>query len=112
MGLVLQDLTFVHIGNSDYVKDKVNFAKRWQQYNILVRRSGSTLPVRLTLFEHPLPFSGQRASIQARPVSVPKARGRAPLLRQFRRRAERERSLGVVGEDPTSTKGLSGKTRQ
>ena len=37
MGLVLQDLTFVHIGNSDYVKDKVNFAKRWQQYNILVR---------------------------------------------------------------------------
>ena len=40
MGLVLQDLTFVHIGNSDYVKDRVNFAKRWQQYNILVRRSG------------------------------------------------------------------------
>ena len=39
MGLVLQDLTFVHIGNSDYVKDKVNFAKRWQQYNILVRSS-------------------------------------------------------------------------
>ena len=39
MGLVLQDLTFVHIGNQDYVKDKVNFAKRWQQYNILVRSS-------------------------------------------------------------------------
>lgn len=40
MGLVLQDLTFVHIGNGDYVKSKVNFAKRWQQYNILdnVRR--------------------------------------------------------------------------
>ncbi len=37
MGLVLQDLTFVHIGNSDTVKGgKVNFAKRWQQYNILV----------------------------------------------------------------------------
>ncbi len=38
MGLVLQDLTFVHIGNSDFAsKDKVvNFAKRWQQYNILV----------------------------------------------------------------------------
>ncbi len=35
MGLVLQDLTFVHIGNSDDVKGKVNFAKRWQQYNIL-----------------------------------------------------------------------------
>ena len=38
MGLVLQDLTFVHIGNGDYAnKDNVvNFAKRWQQYNILV----------------------------------------------------------------------------
>ncbi len=37
MGLVLQDLTFVHIGNSDNVKGgRVNFAKRWQQYNILV----------------------------------------------------------------------------
>lgn len=36
MGLVLQDLTFVHIGNSDMVKGKVNFAKRWQQYNIMV----------------------------------------------------------------------------
>ena len=36
MGLVLQDLTFVHIGNSDSIKSKVNFAKRWQQYNILV----------------------------------------------------------------------------
>eukprot|EP00095_Tigriopus_kingsejongensis_P010167 maker-scaffold202_size261857-snap-gene-0.15 protein:Tk10167 transcript:maker-scaffold202_size261857-snap-gene-0.15-mRNA-1 annotation:"guanine nucleotide-releasing factor 2-like" len=35
MGLVLQDLTFVHIGNNDFVKGKVNFAKRWQQYNIL-----------------------------------------------------------------------------
>jgi len=41
MGLVLQDLTFVHIGNSDQVKGKVNFAKRWQQYNILVRESRS-----------------------------------------------------------------------
>jgi Rap guanine nucleotide exchange factor 1 len=37
MGLVLQDLTFVDIGNGDYIKDgKVNFAKRWQQYNIIV----------------------------------------------------------------------------
>ena len=27
MGLILQDLTFVHIGNQDNVKGKVNFAK-------------------------------------------------------------------------------------
>lgn len=37
MGLVLQDLTFVHIGNPDTFDGKVNFAKRWQQFNILVR---------------------------------------------------------------------------
>ncbi|KAG1714351.1 Rap guanine nucleotide exchange factor 1 [Nymphon striatum] len=36
IGLVLQDLTFVHIGNNDFLSDgKINFAKRWQQYNIL-----------------------------------------------------------------------------
>ena len=36
-GLVLQDLTFVHVGNPDYLKDGViNFSKRWQQYNIIV----------------------------------------------------------------------------
>ena len=38
VGLVLQDLTFVHIGNPDTFDGKVNFAKRWQQFNILVRR--------------------------------------------------------------------------
>ncbi|KAL9878775.1 guanine nucleotide-releasing factor 2 isoform X1 [Glossina fuscipes] len=36
IGLVLQDLTFVHVGNPDYLKDGViNFSKRWQQYNII-----------------------------------------------------------------------------
>ena len=35
VGLILQDLTFVHIGNSDTFDGKVNFAKRWQQFNIL-----------------------------------------------------------------------------
>lgn len=36
IGLVLQDLTFVHIGNSDYLSDNViNFSKRWQQFNIV-----------------------------------------------------------------------------
>ncbi|XP_014662463.1 PREDICTED: guanine nucleotide-releasing factor 2-like [Priapulus caudatus] len=36
IGLILQDLTFVHIGNSDLLPDgKINFAKRWQQFNIL-----------------------------------------------------------------------------
>lgn len=37
IGLVLQDLTFVHIGNPDYLSDgSVNFSKRWQQYNIVM----------------------------------------------------------------------------
>lgn len=36
VGLVLQDITFVNIGNSDKLKGKVNFAKRWQQFNIMV----------------------------------------------------------------------------
>ena len=34
-GLILQDLTFVHLGNPDLVEGKVNFSKRWQQFNIL-----------------------------------------------------------------------------
>ena len=36
---VFQDLTFVQIGNPDLIDGKINFAKRWQQFNILVRRS-------------------------------------------------------------------------
>ncbi|XP_076140955.1 rap guanine nucleotide exchange factor 1b [Alosa pseudoharengus] len=35
LGLILQDLTFVHLGNPDLVERKVNFSKRWQQFNIL-----------------------------------------------------------------------------
>ncbi|XP_063235683.1 guanine nucleotide-releasing factor 2 isoform X3 [Bacillus rossius redtenbacheri] len=36
IGLVLQDLTFVHIGNSDLIPDgSINFSKRWQQFNIV-----------------------------------------------------------------------------
>lgn len=39
IGLILQDLTFVHVGNSDFLQDSygnnVNFAKRWQIFNIL-----------------------------------------------------------------------------
>lgn len=36
IGLILQDLTFVNIGNSDLMHDgSVNFSKRWQQFNIL-----------------------------------------------------------------------------
>ncbi|GAB6018402.1 Rap guanine nucleotide exchange factor (GEF) 1 [Chamberlinius hualienensis] len=36
IGLILQDLTFVHIGNGDVLPDgSVNFVKRWQQFNIL-----------------------------------------------------------------------------
>lgn len=38
-GLILQDLTFVHLGNPDMLMtsqgSKVNFSKRWQQFNIL-----------------------------------------------------------------------------
>ncbi|KAM9393345.1 rap guanine nucleotide exchange factor 1 [Pholidichthys leucotaenia] len=39
LGLILQDLTFVHLGNPDMAKTPhgpiVNFSKRWQQFNIL-----------------------------------------------------------------------------
>ncbi|KAL4219471.1 Rap guanine nucleotide exchange factor 1 [Mactra antiquata] len=36
IGLILQDLTFINIGNQDYLPDgSINFAKRWQQFNIL-----------------------------------------------------------------------------
>ncbi|CAF3424007.1 unnamed protein product [Rotaria socialis] len=37
IGLILSDLTFVHIGNVDYLPDgrTVNFWKRWQQFTIL-----------------------------------------------------------------------------
>uniref|UniRef100_A0A0N5APS1 Ras-GEF domain-containing protein n=1 Tax=Syphacia muris TaxID=451379 RepID=A0A0N5APS1_9BILA len=43
LGLVLQDLTFVHIGNPDYLSPKqcqgrknlLNYGKRWQQFTIL-----------------------------------------------------------------------------
>ncbi|GAA6100918.1 rap guanine nucleotide exchange factor 1 isoform X1 [Tachysurus ichikawai] len=35
LGLILQDLTFVHLGNPDFFGGKVNFSKRWQQFNIL-----------------------------------------------------------------------------
>ncbi|XP_023311125.1 guanine nucleotide-releasing factor 2 isoform X3 [Anoplophora glabripennis] len=36
IGLVLQDLTFVHIGNSNLLPNgAINFSKRWQQFNIV-----------------------------------------------------------------------------
>ncbi|XP_034397435.1 LOW QUALITY PROTEIN: rap guanine nucleotide exchange factor 1 [Cyclopterus lumpus] len=36
LGLILQDLTFVHLGNPDTLMgSKVNFSKHWQQFNIL-----------------------------------------------------------------------------
>ena len=41
LGLILTDITFVHLGNPHELPDgKVNFVKRWQQFNILdsVRR--------------------------------------------------------------------------
>ena len=38
IGLILQDLTILHIGNQDYLPSgNCNFWKRWQQYNILER---------------------------------------------------------------------------
>jgi Rap guanine nucleotide exchange factor 1 len=38
IGLILQDLTFCHVGNQDLLDDKcsINFSKRWTQYNIVV----------------------------------------------------------------------------
>lgn len=41
LGLILTDITFIHLGNPQHLPDgKVNFLKRWQQYNLLdsVRR--------------------------------------------------------------------------
>ncbi|CAH1132187.1 unnamed protein product [Ceutorhynchus assimilis] len=36
IGLVLQDLTFVHIGNTNLLPNgAINFSKRWQQFNIV-----------------------------------------------------------------------------
>ncbi|ELU15822.1 hypothetical protein CAPTEDRAFT_20589 [Capitella teleta] len=36
IGIILQDLTFIHIGNPDNFADgNINFAKRWQQFHIL-----------------------------------------------------------------------------
>ncbi|KPM07181.1 guanine nucleotide-releasing factor 2-like protein [Sarcoptes scabiei] len=36
IGLILQDLTFVHIGNSDFLPDgKINWCKHVKQFNIL-----------------------------------------------------------------------------
>ncbi|XP_052092600.1 rap guanine nucleotide exchange factor 1-like isoform X2 [Mytilus californianus] len=36
IGLILQDLTFINIGNQDFLPDgNINFAKRWQQFHIL-----------------------------------------------------------------------------
>ena len=36
LGLILTDITFIHLGNPQELPDgKVNFVKRWQQYNVL-----------------------------------------------------------------------------
>ncbi|XP_025112500.1 rap guanine nucleotide exchange factor 1-like isoform X4 [Pomacea canaliculata] len=36
LGLILQDLTFINLGNQDALPDgSINFAKRWQQFHIL-----------------------------------------------------------------------------
>ena len=38
IGLILQDLTILHIANPDYLPSgNCNFWKRWQQFNILER---------------------------------------------------------------------------
>jgi Rap guanine nucleotide exchange factor 1 len=38
IGLILQDLTFCHVGNRDLLNDNssINFTKRWIQYNIVL----------------------------------------------------------------------------
>lgn len=46
LGLILTDITFVHLGNTHTLPDgKINFLKRWQQFNILegVRRFKESL---------------------------------------------------------------------
>ena len=46
LGLILQDITFIHLGNPSELPDgKINFVKRWQQFNVLdtVRRFKESL---------------------------------------------------------------------
>jgi len=46
LGLILTDITFIHLGNPQHLPDgKVNFLKRWNQYNLLesVRRFKESL---------------------------------------------------------------------
>jgi len=46
LGLILTDITFIHLGNPQNLPDgKVNFVKRWNQYNLLesVRRFKESL---------------------------------------------------------------------
>lgn len=58
IGLILQDLTFVHVGNNDYLQDSsgvnINFAKRWQIFNILdqMRRFRSRYAAYLDFYRH------------------------------------------------------------
>ncbi|KAM6954401.1 rap guanine nucleotide exchange factor 1 [Aplochiton taeniatus] len=63
LGLILQDLTFVHLGNPDLLatsdpeSSQVNFSKRWQQFNILdTMRSFQQVPYELKPSEEIVSF--------------------------------------------------------
>ncbi|XP_023035207.1 guanine nucleotide-releasing factor 2 isoform X5 [Drosophila willistoni] len=86
IGLVLQDLTFVHVGNQDYLsKGVINFSKRWQQYNIIVnmkRFKKCAYPFRrneriIRFFENFKDFMGEEEMWQISEKIKP--RGRRPV---------------------------------
>ncbi|XP_047448140.1 rap guanine nucleotide exchange factor 1-like isoform X2 [Mugil cephalus] len=92
LGLILQDLTFVHLGNPDALMtsqgSKVNFSKRWQQFNILeTLRSYQQVPYLLQQDDDIMSFFNDfsdhvseealwELSLRIRPKNVPRVNQR------------------------------------
>ncbi|CAN9512822.1 unnamed protein product [Ophioblennius macclurei] len=92
IGLILQDLTFVHLGNPDTLMtsqgSKVNFSKCWQQFNILeTLRSYQQVPYSLQSDDDIISFFNDfsdhlaqealwELSLRIRPKNTPRANQR------------------------------------
>ncbi|XP_062272854.1 rap guanine nucleotide exchange factor 1-like [Scomber scombrus] len=92
LGLILQDLTFVHLGNPDKLKtpegSKVNFSKNWQQFNILdTLRTYQQTPYQLQPNDDIISFFNEfsdhlaeealwELSLRLRPRNTPRANNR------------------------------------
>ena len=66
-GLILQDLTFIHLGNPDELAPGIiNFRKRWQQFNILdtMRRFKQRFVALTIFFDQWFPNCGTRRPSQ------------------------------------------------